>query len=152
MDIGYWIFSGFDDPSYKHELTELFNANQIEVEHRYFWQSVPENLDFSLLNFNQASADYHYIRQKLGAIFPDKWIATGGSKGGDATLAYKFCYPKDVNASVIYAISMSLEAEDKRYAKFFAEKKKTEEYKKIYQDQIYFLKNKKNCCRFLKNW
>ena len=89
------------------------------------------------------SDDFHFIRNSLNTIFPDKWVATGHSKGGDAVFAYKYYYPEDVNATVAYGISTTLEAEDIRFQNFIKEKRKTEDGRKIFQNQLYLLKNKK---------
>ena len=139
----YGFTSKYRDLQYKTELTELLNSNQIIVEHRYFGKSIPDSTTFKYLTYKQVSDDFHHIRQKLNGIFPDKWVATGWSKGGDEVFAYKFYYPEDVEATVAYGTSLTLEKEDRRYDKFFAEKRKTAEGKKVNEDQIYLLKNKK---------
>ena len=139
----YGFTSKYKDLYYKTELTELLNSNQIIVEHRYFGKSIPDSTTFKYLTYKQVSEDFHHIRQKLNGIFPAKWVATGWSKGGDAVFGYKFYYPDDVEATVAYGISLTLEKEDRRFEKFLAEKRKTEDGKRVYEDQIYLLKNKK---------
>ena len=144
MESGPYGFYPYQEKiSYKTEVAELLNDNQIIVEHRYFGKSIPDSNTFKYLTYKQVSDDFHHIRQKLNAIFPNKWVATGHSKGADAVLAYKFYYPKDVEATVGYGINLCLEAEDKRFDEFLAEKRKTEDGKKLYEDQLYLLKNKK---------
>ena len=44
-----------------YELTEMIGANQLDVEHSYFGESIPENVDFQYLNLEQATADLHHI-------------------------------------------------------------------------------------------
>ena len=139
----YGFTSKYKDLLYKTELTELLNSNQILVEHRYFGKSIPDSTTFKYLTYKQVSEDFHHIRQKLNGIFPNKWVATGVSKGGDAVFGYKFYYPDDVEATVAYGISLTMEKEDRRFEKFLAEKRKTEDAKRVYEDQIYLLKNKK---------
>ena len=144
MESGPYGFYRFqEEPSYKTEPTELLAANQIIVEHRYFGKSIPDSTTFKYLTYKQVSDDFHHIRQILTGIFPSRWIATGHSKGGDAVLAYKFYYPNDVEAIVAYGISLTLEAEDKRFEKFIADKRQTADGAKLYEDLIYLLKNKK---------
>lgn len=144
MESGPYGFYPYQEQiSYKTEVAELLNANQIIVEHRYFRKSIPDSTTFKYLTYKQVSDDFHHVRQKLNAIFPNKWVATGHSKGGDAVLAYKYYYPKDMEATVAYGINLCLEAEDKRFDEFLAEKRKTEDGKKLYEDQLYLLKNKK---------
>ncbi len=138
----YGITQKYQDTNYKTELTELLNSNQLIVEHRYFGTSIPDSTTFKYLTYKQVSDDFHHIRQKLNSIFPSKWIATGWSKGGDEVFAYKFYYPNDVDATVAYGISLTMEKEDKRFEEFMAEKRKTADGEKLYKDQIYLLKNK----------
>ena len=144
MESGPYGFYPYQEKiSYKTELAELLNANQIIVEHRYFRKSIPDSTTFKYLTYKQVSDDFHHIRQKLNAIFPKKWLAIGHSKGGDAVLAYKFYYPNDVEATVCYGINLCVEAEDRQFDQFLADKRKTEDGKKLYEDQLYLLKNKK---------
>lgn len=144
MESGPYGFYPFQEKkSYKTELTHLLNANQIIVEHRYFGESIPTATSFQYLTYKQTSDDFHYIKQVLKNIFPSKWVATGHSKGGDAVFAYKYYYPNDVEATVAYGISTTLEAEDRRFKNFIATMRKTKEGKKVFQDQLYLLKNKK---------
>lgn len=138
----YGITRKYQDTNYKTELTELLNTNQLIVEHRYFGTSIPDSTTFKYLTYQQVSDDFHHIRQKLNAIFPSKWITTGWSKGGDAVFAYKFYYPNDVDATVAYGISLTMEKEDKRFEEFMEEKRKSADGEKLYEDQIYLLKNK----------
>lgn len=41
------------------ELTILLDANQIDVEHRFFGDSKPDSLVYDYLNFEQVTADLH---------------------------------------------------------------------------------------------
>ena len=51
------------------ELSELLNANQISIEHRYFGESLPDSLNYDYLNLKQASADLHHINQLFQKIY-----------------------------------------------------------------------------------
>ena len=53
---------------YRVELTQLLEANQLVVEHRFFGNSRPYPLDWSLLDIRQAAADHHRIVQDIGPI------------------------------------------------------------------------------------
>lgn len=139
----YGITRKYQDIQYQNELTELLNANQLIIEHRYFGTSIPDSTTFKYLTYEQVSQDFHHILQKLNSLFPKKWIATGWSKGGDAVFAYRYYYPKDVDATVVYGISLTFEKEDHRFNKFMEEKRKTANGRRIYEDQLYLLKNKK---------
>jgi len=57
----------------ENELTDLLNANQIEVEHRFFGESLPDSINYNYLNLEQATADLHYINQLFKQIYKDKW-------------------------------------------------------------------------------
>ena len=144
MESGPYGFYPFQEKiTYKTELTQLLDANQIIVEHRFFGKSIPDSTTYTFLTYKQASDDFHYIREMFNSIFPKKWIATGHSKGGDAVFAYKYYYPSDVEATVAYGISTTLAAEDLRFENYIAKKRNTEDGKKLFQDQLYLLKNKK---------
>ena len=140
---GYAIPNHFNDSKHKTELTTLLNANQIIIEHRYFGTSIPDSLNKKFLTYEQASNDDHLIKEKLALLFTGKWVSTGLSKSGDAALAYRFFYPKDVDATVVFGISITTQAEDPRFETFINEKRRTEDGKKINEAQIYLLKNKK---------
>jgi hypothetical protein len=101
-----------------YEMTKLLNANQILAEHRYFGESCPDSLNYDYLNLKQATADLHHINELLRNLYPDKWISTGISKGGQTTIYYRYFYPSDVDVSVPYVAPFNLEAEDKRIYDF----------------------------------
>ena len=113
------ITEGYNrDQNRIYELTELLNANQLDVEHRFFGESMPEPLDYQYLNLKQATADLHHIRQLFSNIYTKKWISTGISKGGATTIFYRYFYPDDVAVSVPYVAPINNAFEDKRIYKF----------------------------------
>ena len=98
------IFKGFDKNvvlyshgyAFNNDMTEYtplaahLDANQIEVEHRYFGNSLPENFEDSrmtYLNADQQAHDIHNIVSTLRkSIFCNgKWASTGVSKDGITT-------------------------------------------------------------------
>ncbi len=101
-----------------YELTTLIGANQVDVEHRYFGESMPEVIDYQYLNLEQATADLHHINQLLRQIYTGKWISTGISKGGQTTIYYRYFYPNDVDISVPYVAPLNLELEESRIFTF----------------------------------
>lgn len=110
---------GYDRPRNRvYELTNYLQANQIDVEHRYFGASVPDTLDYRYLNLRQATADLHRIRTLLGQIYQQPWVSTGISKGGQTTIFYRYFYPDDVAASVPYVAPLNLDLADKRIYAF----------------------------------
>ncbi len=109
------ILEGYDLYSTKAgELSQLLNANQITIEHRFYGESQPDSLPWDLLNVKQAAADQHKIIQSLKNIYKGKWISTGISKGGQTTIFHRRFYPKDVDVSVPYVAPLNFEREDPR--------------------------------------
>lgn len=105
------------------ELTELFKANQLVIEHRFFDQSVPAGgIPWEHLTIRQAADDQHEIIQAVKkAVYPDsKWISTGISKGGQTTVFHRYFYPSDVDVSVPYVAPLNLEYVDPRLEKFLS--------------------------------
>ena len=126
----YFTHKGYDKPSviitqgYQretssiYEITKLLDANQIDVEHRYFGNSQPDSLDYNYLNLQQVTADLHHINKLFRSIYKNKWISTGISKGGETTIFYRYYYPDDVDVSIPYVAPLKKEYEDKRLYKF----------------------------------
>ena len=121
----------------KHELTEKLNANQIEVEHRYFGESKPEQIDWSTLTIKQAATDHHRIIELLKLLFRGKWISAGTSKGGMTASYHRRFFPNDIEGTVAYVAPLSLDIWDERYASYsmsVVDKRSIEKYK-LYQRQ-----------------
>ena len=84
----------------------LFKTNMIEVEHRYFGESIPfmqddstitdETLNWDYMTARNEAADLHRVNQLFKKIYEGKWIATGISKGGQTAMLYRTFYPDDV--------------------------------------------------------
>ncbi len=125
-----------------YEPTELLQANQLDVEHRYFGASVPDSLDYTWLTLEQATADLHHIRELFGRIYSGKWVSTGISKGGQTTIFYRYFYPDDVDVSIPYVAPLNLEYEDTRIYDFLDTIGSDECRKKIYELQVRLLKNR----------
>ena len=54
--------AGYEAPYYyTTEIAQEFRCNQIFVEHRFFGESKPDTLDWSLLDTWQAASDHHRI-------------------------------------------------------------------------------------------
>ncbi len=102
-----------------YETTTLLKANQIQVEHRYFGESLPPNTDFKYLNLKQATADLHRINQLFREFYKSSWASTGISKGGQTSIFYKYFYPDDVDASIPLVAPFNLSLEDERIYHFF---------------------------------
>lgn len=141
------------NPNYSNELSTMFNANLIEVEHRYFKESIPfmqsdksitdETLNWSYMTAKNEAADLHRVNQLLKKIYSGKWIATGISKGGQTAMFYTTYYPQDIDISVPYVGPLCKGQEDGRHEPFLAEFVGTPKDRQILRDfQIEFLKRR----------
>lgn len=109
---GYELYKG------KNELEAALKANHLNIEHRYFGESVPDSIQWKYLTLEQVTADLHKINQLFKPIYKNKWISTGISKGGQTTIFYKFFYPDDVDVSVPYVAPFNEGLEDRRIYTF----------------------------------
>jgi hypothetical protein len=105
-------------PNSINELTNLLDANQIIVEHRYFGKSLPDTMDYQYLDIRQAAADHHRIASAFKKIYQGKWVATGISKGGQTAMYYKRFYPDDVDMTVCYVAPLNFSDEEPRVYRF----------------------------------
>jgi len=105
-----------------NEIVKVLDANQLNVEHRYFGESMPDSLDYQYLNFEQVTADYHHIRQIFDELYNGKWVSSGISKGGTTTIFYKYFYPDDVDVSIPYVAPLNYEFEEQRIYDFLDQK------------------------------
>ena len=96
------------------ELSLLLEANQVQVEYRYYGKSKPDPLLWEHLKSKHAMQDLHQIVEALKRIYDEPWVSTGISKGGNTALLYKRFYPDDVAACVPYVAPMALGPEDPR--------------------------------------
>ncbi|HEX3476608.1 MAG TPA: S28 family serine protease [Kofleriaceae bacterium] len=112
---GYWD----DEHSTPVELTALLDANQVSIEHRFYGESRPDTIDWSLLTVDQAAADEHEIIQALHTIYEGAFLSVGESKGGITALLHRSFYPTDVNGTVAYVTPLSFNAPDPRYSQQF---------------------------------
>jgi hypothetical protein len=100
------------------EPTALLGANQLFVEHRFFNSSTPSPLDWNTLDIRQAAGDHHRIVESLRPLFSGRWLSTGGSKGGMASLYHRMFYPDDVDATLAYVAPNSYGVSDERYVPY----------------------------------
>lgn len=105
-----------------NEIVTLLDANQLNVEHRYFGESMPDSLDYQYLTFEQVAQDYHHIRQLFDKIYKGKWVSSGISKGGTTTIVYKYFFPDDVHVSIPYVAPLNYEYEEQRIYDFLDSK------------------------------
>lgn len=136
--------------NYPTELSQLLDANQIAVEHRYFGESIPEGVDYKYLNLEQATSDLHHINIIFKEIYSKGWVSTGISKGGVTTIFYKYFYPDDVDASVPYVAPINKEFEEQRIYTFLDTVGDASCMKKIFDFQVNILKKSDKVLPLLK--
>ena len=102
----------------EYEVTKLLEANQLQVEHRFFGGSMPDTVDYRYLNLKQVTADYHHIKEIFAELYTGKWISTGISKGGATTIFYRFFFPEDTQVGVPYVAPINDEFEEDRIYTF----------------------------------
>lgn len=127
------------------ELTKLFGANQLTIEHRYFGNSnVKGGTPWPSLTIRNAAEDQHRIIQALKKVLytDEVWLSTGISKGGQTTLIHRSFYPEDVDASVCYVAPLNFEREDPRIHDFLNAVGTAEQRKKIQEFQLLCLRRK----------
>jgi len=145
------ITEGYNRDSNRiYELTELLDGNQIDVEHRFYGESIPDSLEYQYLNLEQATADLHRINQLFKKIYDGKWLSTGISKGGQTTIFYRYFFPEDVDVSVPYVAPLNIELEETRIYDFLDTIGTYECRKKIYDVQYKILKNRDGSLRAMK--
>jgi hypothetical protein len=116
------ITEGYDaGRNYVAELAHLLDANQLQIEHRFFGESQPDSLYWEFLSAWQAAQDHHRIVELLRPFYSGSWINTGWSKGGQTALFHRYFYPDDVVATVAYETPVNLDLEDPRIDRFFLE-------------------------------
>ncbi|HBS86198.1 MAG: hypothetical protein A2W91_09495 [Bacteroidetes bacterium GWF2_38_335] len=126
---------------YISELADILKSNHMHVEHRFFGESSPDSIDWSLLNIRNAAADHHRIVRLLKNIYKSKWISTGISKGGQTTMYHKRFYPQDVDVAVPIVAPLNLAMEDKRIYDFLDNVGTEECRKKVREMQTEIFKN-----------
>jgi hypothetical protein len=110
---GYYVSTR---PS-RSEPTQLLEANQLSVEHRFFLPSRPEPADWSHLTIKQSADDFHRLVTAFKPLYPGRWVSTGGSKGGETVVFFRRFYPADVDATVAYVAPIA-RRDDERFPAF----------------------------------
>lgn len=139
-------------PRYINELSQILDANQICVEHRYFSQSVPDSLNWDYLTVTNAANDHHSIVQLFKAYFDGKWLNTGISKGGQTALAHRAFFPDDVDLTVAYVAPLNFGVEDGRHEPFIEKAGSEATRKAIFDFQLEVLKRRAEIVPMLKDY
>ena len=141
---GYWL------PRGTSEVEKLLDANDINVEYRFYGKSLPDSIPWEYLTIEQATADLHAINQLFRNIYHGKWVSTGISKGGETTLYYKFFYPADVDLSLPYVAPLDNSFEDKRLYHFFDTIGTADCRQRLFKLQVYLLQHEQEAIEKMK--
>ncbi|HKE16021.1 MAG TPA: S28 family serine protease [Kofleriaceae bacterium] len=126
------------------EPTDLLQANQLIIEHRYFLPSRPDPTDWNFLRVTQGAADHHDIAQSFHAIYDGPWVSTGGSKGGMTSIYHRYFYPDDVDATIAYVAPYNQGAGDARYDAWFDDTLPADCLAAVRAAQVDFLQNRRD--------
>ena len=87
------------------EIAWRYHANYIQIEHRYFHLSAPDECWTRLddLRAEEAAADFHNLFEGLKKVLKGKYVMSGVSKGGITTLLQHKFYPNDMDIFVPYS-------------------------------------------------
>lgn len=134
------------------ELAAHYNANQLSIEHRYFNNSRPENIDWNTLTLENAAKDQATIINAIrNALYPSsKFISTGISKGCQTVMAHRLYFPENVDACVCYVGPLNFEREDVRIFEFLKNVGTAEEREKIKRFQELSFENREALLEILK--
>jgi hypothetical protein len=145
------VTEGYDQPrNVISELSRLLDANQLVVEHRYYGHSLPDEIDYTYLNLQQATSDLHYVNTLFKKLYAGKWLSTGISKGGQTTIYYRYFYPNDIDVSIPYVAPFNLELDDKRIYSFLDTIGTQGCRERIRNLQIQLLKNREDVLKYLR--
>lgn len=135
------------------ELADHYQANQLSIEHRYFNNSRPKDIDWNTLTIENAAKDQTIIINAIrDALYPKaKFISTGISKGCQTTMAHRRFFPKNVDASVCYVGPLNYQREDPRVYEFLRHVGTKEDRQKIKAFQDLCFKNRAQLLNIMKS-
>ena len=148
------VFLGFENPSEPvfvelrgynigsekaGELANHYEANQLTIEHRYFTNSRPKEIDWNTLTIENAAKDQAIIIDAIrNSLYPNaKFISTGISKGCQTVMAHLSYFPENVDACVCYVGPLNYQREDPRVYEFLknvgseADRKKVKDFQEL---------------------
>jgi hypothetical protein len=105
---------------YDDELSILFGANAIWVEHRFQGQSVPVGVDWdwTQLTIENGAGDMHRVIDSFKHLYGANWVSTGASKGGITASYHSFLYPDDLDGVIPYVAPASRSRIDPSYQSY----------------------------------
>ena len=116
-DWGYDNQYFFDD-----ELSVLFSANSLWIEHRYQGESVPAEADWdwTQLTIENGANDMHAVIAAFKRVYGDRWVSTGASKGGITAAYHAYFFHDDVDGVVPYVAPASRARVDANYQTYMS--------------------------------
>ncbi|EHO09128.1 putative secreted tripeptidyl aminopeptidase [Myroides odoratimimus] len=143
--------NGYDLYVRASEMVNYLQSNYLNIEHRFFGESIPEGKPWQYLTMEQVTADLHEINQLFKEIYTNnKWISTGISKGGQTSIYYKYFYPNDVDVAIPYVAPFNQALEEPRIYPFLANVGDKSCRDKIYNIQVKLFENKTQILEKLK--
>lgn len=135
------------------ELANHYKANQLTIEHRYFSNSRPKNIDWNTLTVENAAKDQAIIINAIrNTLYPNsKFVSTGISKGCMTAMAHRSFFPKNVDACVCYVGPLNYEREDPRVYEFLKNVGTKEDRKKVNDFQNLCFENRAALMNILKS-
>lgn len=117
-DWGYSNEFFFDD-----ELTVLYRANALWIEHRYQGESIPAaaDWDWTALTIKNGAADMHEIVGSFREHYAENFVSTGASKGGITSSYHHYLYPADLDGAIPYVAPASRSPIDPEYQTYLSE-------------------------------
>ncbi len=116
------------------EIAHRYNANFIQIEHRYFRYSSPDKCWEQLddCRAEEAAQDFHALFEALKKVFKGKWVMSGVSKGGITTLLHHTFYPADMDIFVPYAAPFFDSDRDRNMQKYWYNNGWSKEFRDMY--------------------
>ena len=118
------------------EIAHRYHANFIQIEHRYFQQSAPQNCWTNLddLRAEEAAADFHNLFEALKKVLKGKYVMSGVSKGGITTLLQHRFYPNDMDIFVPYSAPFFRTDRDTTMQRYWYTTGWNEEYRDMFMN------------------
>ncbi len=129
-------------PQYINELDRYLGSNDIVVEHRFFYPSAPDSIEWQYLTVEQAATDHHRVVEMMKPFYTGKWVSTGISKGGQTAMYHRAYFPDDVDATVGYVCPLNFSIEERRCYEFLDEVGSEECRQRIHDFQEMLLCNR----------
>ncbi|MFI5610788.1 S28 family serine protease [Amycolatopsis sp. NPDC051903] len=90
---GHWIDSTIAEP------TTLLGADQLDIEHRFFGDSVPQPEIWANLTVWQSAADEHEVVNVLKHLYRGHWLSAGTGEGGEGAIFHRMYFPGDFDGT-----------------------------------------------------